>query len=179
MNAVDLEVESWSLAVEPQFCKMQEKHTIKRQDVIYGQLKLTIFFCSNKFCASFDSVLFSWSFSEFMQTELHHVQTLMIMTEVFRRGMREEVGLDVDTIDRIFPCLDELLLLHRDFLSAMRERRQSCVQPNSSKNYLINRVGDIFLQQVHNYSSCVYVCMSTQFKFSVLINLIVTLYKKL
>ncbi|XP_016143171.1 rho guanine nucleotide exchange factor 28-like isoform X3 [Sinocyclocheilus grahami] len=119
MNAVDLEAESWSLAVEPQFCKVQEKRIIKRQDVIY----------------------------EFMQTELHHVQTLMIMAEVFRRGMREEVGLDVDTIGRIFPCLDELLLLHRDFLSAMRERRQSCIQPNSSKNYLIHRVGDIFLQQ--------------------------------
>ncbi|XP_067294714.1 rho guanine nucleotide exchange factor 28 isoform X2 [Pseudorasbora parva] len=119
MNAVDLEAESWSLAVEPQFCKMQEKRIIKRQDVIY----------------------------EFMQTELHHVQTLMIMAEVFRTGMREEVGLDADTIGRIFPCLDELLLLHRDFLSAMRERRQCCMQPNSNKNYLIHRVGDIFLQQ--------------------------------
>ncbi|XP_039505926.1 rho guanine nucleotide exchange factor 28 isoform X2 [Pimephales promelas] len=119
MNAMDLEAESWSLAVEPHFCKMQEKRIVKRQDVIY----------------------------EFMQTELHHVQTLMVMAEVFRRGMREEVGLDADTIGRIFPCLDELLLLHRDFLSAMRERRQSCVQPNSNKNYLIHRVGDIFLQQ--------------------------------
>ncbi|XP_077087196.1 rho guanine nucleotide exchange factor 28 isoform X6 [Siphateles boraxobius] len=119
MNALDLEAESWSLAVEPQFCKMQEKRIVKRQDVIY----------------------------EFMQTELHHVQTLMVMAEVFRRGMREEVGLDADTIGRIFPCLDELLLLHRDFLSAMRELRQSCVQPNSNKNYLIHRVGDIFLQQ--------------------------------
>ncbi|KAL1275041.1 hypothetical protein QQF64_027855, partial [Cirrhinus molitorella] len=119
INAVDLEAESWSLAVEPQFCKMQEKRIIKRQDVIY----------------------------EFMQTELHHVQTLTIMAEVFRRGMREEVGLDADTIGRIFPCLDELLFLHRDFLLAMRERRQSCVHNNSSKNYLIHRVGDIFLQQ--------------------------------
>lgn len=119
MNAMDLEAESWSLAVEPQFCKMQEKRIVKRQDVIY----------------------------EFMQTEVHHVQTLMVMAEVFRRGMREEVGLDADTIGRIFPCLDELLLLHRDFLSAMRELRQSCVQPNSNKNYLIHRVGDLFLQQ--------------------------------
>ncbi|XP_051513176.1 rho guanine nucleotide exchange factor 28-like isoform X2 [Myxocyprinus asiaticus] len=119
MNAIDLEAESWSLAVEPQFCKMQEKHIIKRQDVIY----------------------------EFMQTELHHVQTLMIMAEVFRRGMREEVGLDLETIGRIFPCLDELLVLHRDFLSVMMERRQSCIQHNSNKNYLIHRVGDIFMQQ--------------------------------
>ncbi|XP_051544128.1 rho guanine nucleotide exchange factor 28 isoform X3 [Myxocyprinus asiaticus] len=119
LNAIDLEAESWSLAVEPQFCKMQEKRIIKRQDVIY----------------------------EFMQTELHHVQTLMIMAEVFRRGMREEVRLDPETIDRIFPCLDELLILHRDFLSAMMERRQSCLQPNSNKNYLVHHVGDIFMQQ--------------------------------
>lgn len=89
-----------------------------------------------------------------MQTELHHVQTLMIMAEVFRQGMREEVGLDADTINRIFPCLDELLLLHRDFLSAMRERRQGCVQPNCNKNYLIHRVGDIFLQQVLYMTYC-------------------------
>ncbi|XP_051978943.1 rho guanine nucleotide exchange factor 28-like isoform X3 [Xyrauchen texanus] len=119
MNAIDLEAESWSLAVEPQFCKMQEKRIIKRQDVIY----------------------------EFMQTELHHVQTLMIMAEVFRRGMREEVRLDPEIIDRIFPCLDELLILHRDFLLMMMERRQSCLQHNSNKNYLVHHVGDIFMQQ--------------------------------
>lgn len=38
MNAVDLEAESWSLSVEPQFCRIQEKRIIKRQDVIYGQI---------------------------------------------------------------------------------------------------------------------------------------------
>ncbi|XP_036435838.1 rho guanine nucleotide exchange factor 28 isoform X2 [Colossoma macropomum] len=118
-DAQDLEAESWSLAMEPQFCQKQEKHTIKRQDVIY----------------------------ELMQTELHHLQTLTVMAEVFRRGMRDEVGLDADTIGRIFPCLDELLLLHRDFLSAMRERRYGSAQPDSDRNYLIHRVGDILLQQ--------------------------------
>ncbi|KAL7834641.1 hypothetical protein SRHO_G00288880 [Serrasalmus rhombeus] len=118
-DAQDLEAESWSLAMEPQFCQRQDKHTIKRQDVIY----------------------------ELMQTELHHLQTLTVMAEVFRRGMRDEVGLDADTIGRIFPCLDELLLLHRDFLSAMRERRYGSAQPDSDRNYLIHRVGDILLQQ--------------------------------
>ncbi|KAI4883516.1 hypothetical protein NFI96_023254 [Prochilodus magdalenae] len=118
-DAQDLEAESWSLAVEPQFCQRQDKRTIKRQDVIY----------------------------ELMQTELHHLQTLTVMSEVFRRGMRDEVGLDSDTIGRMFPCLDELLLLHRDFLSAMRERRYGSAQPDSDRNYLIHRVGDILLQQ--------------------------------
>ncbi|XP_049330976.1 rho guanine nucleotide exchange factor 28 isoform X2 [Astyanax mexicanus] len=118
-DAQDLEAESWSLAVEPHFCQRQEKRTIKRQDVIY----------------------------ELMQTELHHLQTLTVMAEVFRRGMREEVGLDTDSLGRIFPCLDELLILHRDFLSAMRERRYSSAHPDSDRNYLIHRVGDILLQQ--------------------------------
>lgn len=36
-DALYLEAESWSSAVEPQFCQKQEKHTIKRQDVIYGK----------------------------------------------------------------------------------------------------------------------------------------------
>ncbi|KAB5522559.1 hypothetical protein PHYPO_G00160970 [Pangasianodon hypophthalmus] len=119
MDALYLEAESWSLAVEPQFCQKQEKRTIKRQDVIY----------------------------ELMHTELHHLQTLTIMAEVFRRGMREEVGLDAEAIGRIFPCLDELLVLHRDFLSAMTERRNNSTQPDNDKNYLIHHVGDILLQQ--------------------------------
>ncbi|XP_031432991.1 rho guanine nucleotide exchange factor 28 isoform X2 [Clupea harengus] len=118
-DAMDLEAESWSLAVQPHFCKSQEKHIIKRQDVIY----------------------------ELMQTELHHVQTLSIMAEVFRRGLREEVQLDPDAIGRIFPCLDELLPLHRDFLSTMRERRHGSAHPDGDKNYIIHRIGDILLQQ--------------------------------
>ncbi|KAK1806754.1 hypothetical protein P4O66_005252 [Electrophorus voltai] len=118
-DTMGLEVESWSLAVEPWFCQRQEKCTIKRQDVIY----------------------------ELMQTELHHLQTLTIMAEVFRRGMRDEVGLDADTIGRVFPCLDELIFLHKDFLSTLRDRRHSSTQPDSNRNYLIQRVGDILLQQ--------------------------------
>ncbi|XP_058238662.1 rho guanine nucleotide exchange factor 28 isoform X6 [Hemibagrus wyckioides] len=118
-DALYLEAESWSLAVEPQFCQKQEKRTVKRQDVIY----------------------------ELMHTELHHLQTLTIMAEVFRRGMREEVGLDAEAIARIFPCLDELFVLHRDFLFAMMERRNNSTQPDNEKNYLIHHVGDILLQQ--------------------------------
>ncbi|XP_076844376.1 rho guanine nucleotide exchange factor 28 isoform X2 [Brachyhypopomus gauderio] len=118
-DTLGLEVESWSLAVESWFCQGQEKYTIKRQDIIY----------------------------ELMQTELHHLQTLTIMAEVFRRGMRDEVGLDAHTIGRIFPCLDELLLLHKDFLSALRDRRQSSTQPDSDRNYLIHRVGDVLMHQ--------------------------------
>lgn len=83
-----------------------------------------------------------------MQTELHHLQTLHIMADVFRRGMRDEVQLDAEAVERVFPCLNQLLLFHHDFFGAMKDRRQSSAQPQGHRNYLIRRIGDVLLQQV-------------------------------
>ncbi|XP_023401309.2 rho guanine nucleotide exchange factor 28 [Loxodonta africana] len=117
-DAQEFEAESWSLVVDPSFCSRQEKDVIKRQDVIF----------------------------ELMQTEMHHVQTLFIMSEIFRKGMKEELQLDHSTVDKIFPCLDELLEIHRHFFYCMKERRQeSCV--DNDRNFVISRIGDILVQQ--------------------------------
>nr|XP_036882015.1 rho guanine nucleotide exchange factor 28 isoform X1 [Manis javanica] len=117
-DAQGLEAESWSLVVDPSFCNRQEKNVIKRQDVIF----------------------------ELMQTEMHHIQTLFIMSEVFRKGMKEELQLDHGTVDKIFPCLDELLEIHRHFFYSMKERRQeSCA--GDDRNFIINSIGDILVQQ--------------------------------
>ncbi|XP_059214037.1 rho guanine nucleotide exchange factor 28 [Centropristis striata] len=124
-DAVDYEAESWSLTVEHKFCKKQDKRAVKRQDVIY----------------------------ELMQTELHHLQTLHIMAEVFRRGMKEEVQLDADAVERVFPCLDQLLLFHHAFFAAMKERRHSSAQPQGHRNYLIQQIGDVLLQQFSDENS--------------------------
>ncbi|XP_034403240.1 rho guanine nucleotide exchange factor 28 isoform X2 [Cyclopterus lumpus] len=148
-DAVDFEAESWSLTVEHKFCKKQDKRAVKRQDVIY----------------------------ELMQTELHHLQTLHIMAEVFRRGMREEVQLDPEALERVFPCLDQLLVSHRAFFAAMKERRHGSAQPQGQGsahsqgqgsahsqgqgsahsqghgNYLIQRIGDVLLQQFSDENS--------------------------
>lgn len=86
--------------------------------------------------------------AELMQTELHHLQTLHIMAEVFRRGMKEEVQLDTEAVKRVFPCLDQLLLFHHAFFAAMKERRHSSAQPQGHRNYLIQRIGDVLLHQV-------------------------------
>ncbi|XP_034026630.1 rho guanine nucleotide exchange factor 28-like [Thalassophryne amazonica] len=118
-DLLGLEVESWSLTVTPEFRRLQDKHTVKRQDVIY----------------------------ELMQTELHHIQTLMVMSEIFRRGMLEELQLDCDCVARIFPCLDPLLHFHRNLFGALQERRQIMAQPDNYRNYLIHQIGDILLQQ--------------------------------
>ncbi|XP_030367774.1 rho guanine nucleotide exchange factor 28 isoform X11 [Strigops habroptila] len=118
-DAQEFEAESWSLVVEPMFCRKQEKDVIKRQDVIF----------------------------ELMQTEVHHIHTLFIMSEIFRKGMKEELQLDHSTVDRIFPCLDELLEMHRQFFCRMKERRQESCEAGSERNFVISRIGDILVQQ--------------------------------
>ncbi|XP_023814687.1 rho guanine nucleotide exchange factor 28 isoform X2 [Oryzias latipes] len=118
-DQLGLDAESWSLAVSPDFCRKLDRFTIKRQDVIY----------------------------ELMQTELHHIQTLTVMSEVFRRGMLEELQLDLDCVARIFPCLDPLLLFHRNLFRTLQERRQVSSHQENSQNYLIHQIGDILLQQ--------------------------------
>ncbi|XP_033929060.1 rho guanine nucleotide exchange factor 28 isoform X2 [Melopsittacus undulatus] len=118
-DAQEFEAESWSLVVEPMFCRKQAKDVIKRQDVIF----------------------------ELMQTEVHHIHTLFIMSEIFRKGMKKELQLDHSTVNRIFPCLDELLEMHRQFFCRMKERRQESCEAGSERNFVISRIGDILVQQ--------------------------------
>ncbi|XP_028832399.1 rho guanine nucleotide exchange factor 28 [Denticeps clupeoides] len=111
--------ESWSVLVEPEFYNSLDKQNVKRQEIIY----------------------------ELMQTEFHHVQTLTIMDEVLRQGLLEEVQLEQDVIVEIFPCVDKLLPLHRNFLMAMEVRQQDSTFPKSQRNFIIQRIGDILFQQ--------------------------------
>ncbi|KAL2294474.1 hypothetical protein Nmel_008206, partial [Mimus melanotis] len=118
-DSEEFEAESWSLVVDPMFCSKQEKDVVKRQDVIF----------------------------ELMQTEVHHIHTLFIMSEIFRRGMKEELQLDHSMVDRIFPCLDELLEMHSQFFCRMKDRRQESCEAGSERNFVISRIGDILVQQ--------------------------------
>lgn len=83
-----------------------------------------------------------------MQTELHHVRTLKIMGALFRRAMLEELQLDPGTVQRIFPCLDELSHIHERFLAQLLERRRESLAQDSNKNFVIDRLGDILVTQV-------------------------------
>lgn len=93
-------------------------------------------------------MLFVFYTTELMQTEVHHIHTLFIMSEIFRKGMKEELQLDHSMVDRIFPCLDELLEMHRQFFCRMKDRRQESCEAGSERNFVINRIGDILVQQV-------------------------------
>ncbi|XP_051573988.1 rho guanine nucleotide exchange factor 2 isoform X1 [Myxocyprinus asiaticus] len=115
----DFEADSWSLAVDSSYLQSQRKDVIKRQDVIY----------------------------ELIQTELNHVRTLRIMEGVFRRGMLEEVLLEMGVVHAIFPCLDQLLSIHSRFLSQLLLRKNHSLAPGSTRNFTIQQLGDILVEQ--------------------------------
>lgn len=115
----DFAADSWSLAVDSSYLQSQRKDVIKRQDVIY----------------------------ELIQTEFNHVRTLRIMEGVFRRGMLEEVMMEMGVVHAIFPCLDQLLLIHTNFLSQLLQRRSNSLASNSNRNFTIQKLGDILVEQ--------------------------------
>ncbi|NXW93306.1 ARHG2 factor, partial [Alopecoenas beccarii] len=121
----DFEADSWSLAVDNSFLQQHKMDVMKRQDVIY----------------------------ELIQTELHHVRTLKIMGSLFRRAMLEELALDPSTVHGIFPGLDELRQIHQRFLAQLLERRRHSLACDSNKNFVIDRLGDILVNQFSGASA--------------------------
>uniref|UniRef100_A0A3P8Y1L8 Rho/rac guanine nucleotide exchange factor (GEF) 18b n=1 Tax=Esox lucius TaxID=8010 RepID=A0A3P8Y1L8_ESOLU len=118
-DAQDLEVESWSMAVDQQYLKNHTKEMIKRQDVIY----------------------------ELMQTEMHHVRTLKIMLRVYMRELKEHLQMEERQLECLFPRLESLLELHTYFLSRLKERRRDATQAGSDRNYNVQRLADILTTQ--------------------------------
>ncbi|XP_044047786.1 A-kinase anchor protein 13-like isoform X3 [Siniperca chuatsi] len=120
----DLEADSWSGTVDKKFLKTLKKDEIKKQDVIY----------------------------ELYQTEFHHVRTLKIMSEVFYKGLQNELQLDTHTLDKIFPVLDDLLDTHTHFLTLLLDRkRASSAEGQNNNSFLICSIGDVLVNQ---FSGC-------------------------
>ncbi|XP_068460217.1 A-kinase anchor protein 13-like isoform X2 [Clinocottus analis] len=120
----DLEADSWSGTVDKKFLKTLKKDEIKKQDVIY----------------------------ELYQTEFHHVRTLKIMSEVYYKGLQKELQLDTQTLDKIFPVLDDMLDTHTHFLTLLLERkRASAAEGQNNNGFLIFSIGDVLLNQ---FSGC-------------------------
>ncbi|XP_048812204.1 A-kinase anchor protein 13 isoform X6 [Lagopus muta] len=119
LDSKQLEAESWSQAVDSLFLQQQNKDVVKRQDVIY----------------------------ELMQTEMHHVRTLKIMNDVYSAGMLQELQYDQQVVDKIFPCLENLLHIHSQFFQRILERKKESLADKSEKNFVIKRIGDILVNQ--------------------------------
>ncbi|XP_035009533.2 A-kinase anchor protein 13 isoform X3 [Hippoglossus stenolepis] len=120
-EAKELEADSWSLGVDQQYMQLLDKELVKRQDVIY----------------------------ELMQTEMHHIRTLRIMSEVYSKGLQKEAQLELQTVEKLFPALDELLELHTQHLLRLLERKRECQLEGGSLDggFIINRIGDILVSQ--------------------------------
>ncbi|XP_054858116.1 A-kinase anchor protein 13 isoform X2 [Eublepharis macularius] len=119
VDSKQLEAESWSLVVDSKFTRQQKEDVVKRQDVIY----------------------------ELMQTEMHHVRTLKIMSDVYSRGMVQELQFEQQMVEKVFPCLDDLLVIHTQFFQRILERKKESLVDRSDKNFLIWRIGDILVNQ--------------------------------
>ncbi|XP_071434082.1 rho guanine nucleotide exchange factor 18 isoform X1 [Pithys albifrons albifrons] len=117
-DAHEFEAESWSVAVEQAYAN-RHRNVKKRQDVIY----------------------------ELMQTEMHHVRTLKIMLKVYSKAMREELQFPHAVINKLFPCVDELLEMHGQFLLQLKERRKESLEEGSDRNYIIQNIGDLLVKQ--------------------------------
>uniref|UniRef100_A0A8C5PEB9 A-kinase anchoring protein 13 n=1 Tax=Leptobrachium leishanense TaxID=445787 RepID=A0A8C5PEB9_9ANUR len=118
-DSKQLEAESWSQVVDSKFLRQQKKDVVKRQDVLY----------------------------ELAQTEMHHVRTLKIMSDVYSRGMMTELQFEQSVLDKMFPCLDDLLNIHSQFFQHILERKKESMVEKSDKNFVIKRIGDILINQ--------------------------------
>lgn len=88
--------------------------------------------------------------SELMQTEMHHIRTLRIMSEVYSKGLQKELLLELQTVEKLFPALDELMDLHTQHLLRLLERkRESQLEGgNLDGGIIISRIGDLLVNQV-------------------------------
>ncbi|XP_026786545.3 A-kinase anchor protein 13 isoform X1 [Pangasianodon hypophthalmus] len=118
-DAKELEADSWSLTADKKYLKQLKKDVIKQQDVIY----------------------------ELIQTEMHHVRTLRIMADVYSKGLLKEVQLEAQTVDKVFPVLDDLLEMHTHFFSSLLERRREAKQAGKDGAFAVHRIGDILVKQ--------------------------------
>ncbi|XP_054548949.1 rho guanine nucleotide exchange factor 18-like isoform X2 [Talpa occidentalis] len=118
-DAHEFEAESWSLSVDSEYARTHKREVVKRQDVLY----------------------------ELMQTEAHHVRTLKIMLKVYSRALQEELQFSKKDIGLLFPCADDLLEVHSLFLARLKARRQESLEEGSNRNYTIQKIGDLLVQQ--------------------------------
>uniref|UniRef100_A0A3B1J6S8 DH domain-containing protein n=1 Tax=Astyanax mexicanus TaxID=7994 RepID=A0A3B1J6S8_ASTMX len=120
-DAKELEADSWSSTMDKKYLKQLKKDVVKRQDVIY----------------------------ELIQTEMHHVRTLHIMADVYSKGLQKEMQLETQTLEKMFPVMEELLDVHTDFFTHLLERKRAeQAEKDVQGGYIIRRIGDVLLEQV-------------------------------
>ncbi|XP_055938422.1 rho guanine nucleotide exchange factor 28-like isoform X4 [Argiope bruennichi] len=114
LKLTEEEPETWNATVDKKVIKKLKDREIKRQEAIY----------------------------ELIITEKHHCLTLEIMQKVYAQGMMKELNAPRETVDRLFPCLGDLVELHKAFLHRLRERQK--------EGPVIEVISDILAEQFHD-----------------------------
>lgn len=78
---------------------------------------------------------------------MHHVRTLKIMADVYSKGLLREVQLEVQTVEKMFPMLDDVLDLHTQFFSQLLERKKESTSQEEG-GFAIRKIGDLLVSQV-------------------------------
>ncbi|CAG0905166.1 unnamed protein product, partial [Cyprideis torosa] len=111
LGVLSSEVEAWSKAVDRSIVESLTDVEVKRQEHIY----------------------------EFLMTEKHHCVTLQLMDKLFGAGMIKCLNYPTQIVEEFFPCLDQLILWHTQFLRKLRERQ--------SEGAVVGTIRDILLDQ--------------------------------
>ncbi|CAL1300029.1 unnamed protein product [Larinioides sclopetarius] len=114
LRITEEEPETWNATVDKKVIKKLKDKEIKRQEAIY----------------------------ELIITEKHHCLTLEIMQKVYAQGMMRELNAPRETVDKLFPCLGDLVELHKAFLHRLRERQK--------EGPVIEVISDILAEQFHD-----------------------------
>lgn len=72
------------------------------------------------------------------------------MSEVYSKGLQKELQMDVQTVEKLFPALDDLIDFHTQHLLRLFERKRESQLEGGSLDggFIINRIGDILVAQV-------------------------------
>ena len=68
-----------------------------------------------------------------------------MVDQIFSEGLSHELGMNQETIDGLFPRLDDLLDIHLTFLD-----RLTCAQNLTTDKY-VESIGSLLVQQVRSY----------------------------
>lgn len=75
----------------------------------------------------------------FSLTVPNHSQVLKVIQKIFVEGMYKYLNMPKEIVERIFPCIDELIELHFKFLHRLRARQ--------NEDNVVASIADILLEQ--------------------------------
>ena len=82
------------------------------------------------------ALLFEW-----VQTERNHCRTLMLLDYGFRKSMKEKVGLSEEQLQVMFPVLEDLLAISKEFTSDLMARQEE------ADDGIMDTISDVVIQQ--------------------------------